>query len=327
MKAIYRSIAFTILYLLILSACSSIKRKDNILKQNIKLPQYEYIIKDDFFRNEMRDSLSGKFIKLTNGYTYYELANSKKNNPTIVLVHGFSIPSYIWDTTFYKAKELGFKVLRFDLYGRGYSDNPEIDYTDELFAKQSLELLDSLQINKLSLVGLSNGGRVISKIAQLNSSKIENLVYVSSNGFMDIDEKSNKFVSEDEISEFIKDYKNLSKSQMSDFKNPKLFEGWDIRYSKLQKFKGFAKALISTLKNHVSLDTIHLEIASKNIKVYTIWGEYDSVVNFDDFKVRLNRIMPNRKEFFIESAGHLPQMESPSEFNSILFDKILDFTQ
>ena len=136
---------------------------------------------------------------------------------------------------------------------------------------------------------------------------------------MDIDEKSSKFVSEDEISEFIKDYKNHSKSQMSDFKNPKLFKGWDIRYSKLQKFKGFAKALISTLKNHVSLDTIYLEIASKNIKVYTILGEYDSVVNFDDFKVRSNRIMPNRKEFFIESAGHLPQMESPSEFNSIKF--------
>ena len=62
----------------------------------------------------------------------------------------------IWDTTFYKAKKLGFKVLRFDLYGRGYSDNPEIDYTDEIFAKQSLELLDSLKINKLTLVVLSN---------------------------------------------------------------------------------------------------------------------------------------------------------------------------
>ena len=52
MKAIYRSIAFSILYLLILSSCSSIKTKDNILNQNIKLPQYKYIIKDDFL--EMR---------------------------------------------------------------------------------------------------------------------------------------------------------------------------------------------------------------------------------------------------------------------------------
>ena len=97
---------------------------------------------------------------------------------------------------------------------------------------------------------------------------------------MDIDEKSSKFVSEDEISEFIKDYKNLSKSQMSDFKNPKLFEGWELRYSKLQKFKGFAKALISTLKNHVSLDYIHLEITKRGIEVYTLWGEYDKVVVF-----------------------------------------------
>jgi len=297
-------------------SCSFNNKKQNILSQKTNQPRYEYIVKNDDFKNEIEQYLSGNFIELNNGNTYYELANPKSLGPVIVLVHGFSVPSYIWELTFQKAKQLGFKVLRFDLYGRGYSDNPNIDYTDELFAKQSWELLDSLSINRAVLIGLSNGGRVISKMAQINFGRVVKLVYVSSNGFNDVKEMNNKSVSEDEISKFI-----------DDFKNPDQFKDWDKKYSELQKFKGFARALISTRKNHVLLDDIHKQITNNNIEVYTLWGKYDTVVFFEDFKNKLNQIMPNRKEFFFKSAGHLPQMESPKEFNTVLFEKILDFTE
>ena len=52
----------------------------------------------------------------------------------------------------------------------------------------------------------------------------------------------------------------------------------------------------------------------------------DLLVPDRDFERKLNQIIPNREEFFFKNAGHLPQMESPKEFNTILFENILDFS-
>ncbi len=199
------------LFVFSFSSCSSNSNKSNP-------SQYEYIVKDDTFREKIKDSVLGSFIRLKQGYTYYELANPEMEEPVIVLIHGFSVPSYIWEPTFQKAKDLGYKVLRFDLYGRGYSGNLDKDYTDELFARQGLELLDSLSIDKSILIGLSNGGRVISKMANIDPDRVDKMIYVSSNGFNDVVELNDKTVSETEISNYIKNYKFLSQSQKNDFK-------------------------------------------------------------------------------------------------------------
>ena len=314
-----------LLILFISFSCTSYFKNEKT--SNYQFDKYEYIIKDDSFIDEIQDSLPGDFLSLTNGFTYYELANPNNDGPTLVLVHGFSVPSYIWDLTFDKAKDLGYKVLRFDLFGRGYSQNLDTDYTDNLFAKQSWELIDSLSISNPVLIGLSNGGRVISKMAHIFPNRVDKLVYVSSNGFNNIKELMDKTVSDNEITNYIKNYDFLSKSQKNDFKNPEKFTNWDRKYSKLQKYRGFAKALISTRKNHISLDSIHIDLANTDIDIFTLWGEYDSVVIYKDFENKLNQILPNRKEFFFQSAGHLPQMESPNKFNTILFENILDFTK
>ena len=56
------------------------------------------------------------------------------------------------------------------------------------------------------------------------------------------------------------------------------------------------------------------------IPVYTIWGLHDKVVLYDSFKEKLDSILPNRKEVFIDDAAHLPHME-----NSIEFEKYFKF--
>ena len=112
--------------------------------------------------------------------------NSAKD--VIILIHGFSVPSYIWNPTYQKLKNQGFRVIALDLYGRGFSDNLDTDYTDLLMANQVLELLNHLNINQAHLVGLSNGGRIISQAAVLKPQLIQSLIYVSSNSFEDIEE-------------------------------------------------------------------------------------------------------------------------------------------
>lgn len=283
-------------------------------------PNYENVLKDDSFRKTIN---SGNFAELSNGFTYYNIDN-RFNENTLVFIHGFSVPSYIWEKTYNSAKEKGFKVIKLDLYGRGFSDNPDLDYTDELFANQVIELLQELQITNATFLGLSNGGRVISKLADIKPNMVEKLVYVSASSFNNHKNSADKNVSKDEINEFIKNrYPTISSGQLSDFKYPENYPLWDDKYEELLKFKGFARALISTLKNHKNLDLENKEISDSNKKVYTIWGDSDSVVVYNDIKEKLNKLIPNRFEYIVPNSGHLPHIENQIDFERYLFDVVL----
>ena len=281
--------------------------------------KYEYIIKDKAFVNGFNHTENSNIVQLSNGFTYYKLGNKETNAIPVVLVHGFSVPSYIWDPTFKLLSDNGYFVISLDLYGRGFSENVDEIYTDELFANQVIELLQKLNVDSARFLGLSNGGRVISKIADIDPSIVEELIYVASSGFKFVDELNDKSVSEIEVSNFIKNnYPTISEGQLLDFKYPEKHFGWDIKYEELLKYKGFAKALISTRKNHYTMDSIHIKIQNSDIPVSTIWGDSDQVVLYKDFEKRIDSILPKRKEFFILDSGHLPHMENPNEFNKIL---------
>lgn len=283
----------------------------------------ETIAKDDAFRAGVK---TGSFIKLMDGYTYYEFEKANADT-VIVLVHGFSVPSYIWDSTFVAAKKRGYSVLRYDTYGRGFSDNPDANYDVALFSRQLTSLLDSLQITKpITLLGLSDGGRTLSAFASQHPERIKNLVFVDAAGFnsMPTDVPAATDVTEDEVLAFKKErFPTMASGQMGDFYDSIPFKGWDKKYEEIMHFKGFAKALISTGKNRAPLDKEHRTIAASKVPVFAIWGEHDSVVKLDDIKANLLERIPNVKLFVIPAAGHLPQMEQTKLFNEILFDQII----
>lgn len=287
--------------------------------------KYEYILKEDNFKYNFELNKDQSFVDLEEGFTFYNATNQNSQKTPVVLIHGFSVPSYIWDPTFVMLREKGFYIISLDLYGRGNSKNIDGDYTDELFANQVLQLLNHLEIEKADFVGLSNGGRVISKIADINSDIVGDLIYVASSSFMNKSKALETDVSKKEVREFIgNNYPTIAKGQLQDFKYPEKFEGWDDKYEELLKYKGFARALISTTKNHYTMDEIHENINNLNLPVYTIWGDSDNVVVYDEFSERLNELLPNRNEYFISNSGHLPHMENQDEFNKVILSILND---
>ena len=153
---------------------------------------------------------------------------------------------------------------------------------------------------------------------------IDKLIYVSSSSFGEHIELEEKNVTANEIKTFITEkYPTISKGQLSDFKYPENFPNWVNKYESLLKFKGFARALISTQKNHINLDLEHKEISESNMKVYTIWGDSDSVIVYNDIKEKLNKLLPNRFENFITESGHLPNIENQESFENYLFNVVL----
>jgi pimeloyl-ACP methyl ester carboxylesterase len=284
----------------------------------------ETITKDSLFRASVT---TGKFVKLSGGHTYYEWSNPQADT-VVVFVHGFSVPSYIWDSTFRDATQRGYATLRYDNFGRGNSDNPDAVYDVTLFASQLRELLDSLKIMKpITLLGLSDGGRTISAFAAQFPARIQNLVYVDAVGFETAAAQAQPpaAVSEKEIDEFKNSdrYRNMAQGQLSDFYDSTRFRGWDKKYAVLMKSRGFVRALLSTIKNRSSVQEEHRKIAEAKLPVFAIWGEHDTVVVLNDVRDNLTSRLPEAKLFVIPKAGHLPHMEQTKLFNEILFDKIM----
>ena len=286
---------------------------------------YESVIKDAAFRASIELPDGAAFVSLSTGFTYYRISNEESCATADVLVHGFSVPSYIWDPTYDFLASKGRCVVTLDLYGRGFSDNPDVAYTDQLFATQVLELLDHLKIEKANLLGLSNGGRVVSQVAGLAPERVEQLIYVASSGFRDVSRAANIRVSQQEIDALMGRYPELPAGQLSDFKDPTNFQDWDDKYAELLVHSGFARALISTRKNHDSreLDRIHAELQASNIPVTTIWGDSDNVVVYAGFAEKLERLLPKRVEHFVPESGHLPHMENPAYFEALLTEQLI----
>lgn len=75
----------------------------------------------------------GQFIDLACGRTHYEVSG---NGEPVVLVHGYATPFYIYDKVFAELVAAGYRVLRYDLLGRGYSERVKRVYDADLFAEQ-----------------------------------------------------------------------------------------------------------------------------------------------------------------------------------------------
>jgi len=285
----------------------------------------ETLTKDEAFRASVK---TGNFAKLSAGYTYYEFANPESDT-ILVMVHGFSVPAYIWDSTYNAAVKRGYAALRYDTYGRGNSDNPDAVYDVALFSQQLKDLLDHLNIVKpINLMGLSDGGRTISAFAFQYPERVHYLIYVDAAGFENLspqDSTASIMVTDDEVRDFQQSdqYQHMAAGQLEDFYDSTRFRGWDKRYAPFMRYQGFARAIISTGKNRTSLENEQRRIAAAGIPVFAFWGEFDTVVKLDNVVANLKDRFPKVELFIIPKAGHLPNMEQASMFNSILFDQVI----
>jgi len=94
------------------------------------------------------------FIDVDGAKIHYEITGS---GPTLVLIHGFSLDSRLWEPQVKTFSE-NYQVLCYDLRGFGKSDLPTGDSFSH--SKDLKLLLDYLEISKAYILGLSLGGMV-----------------------------------------------------------------------------------------------------------------------------------------------------------------------
>jgi pimeloyl-ACP methyl ester carboxylesterase len=297
------------------------------------------------FRDEIKElndltrkEASGSFVQLSAGYTHYELSNPHPTFGTplplgegtgvrdVVLVHGFSVPYFIYDPTFAFLTQSGFRVLRYDLYGRGFSDRPETRYNIGFFVRQLGELLDALGItNPVALVGLSTGGPITAAFTARFPARVNKLVLIGPVGAKALalgrllKVAALPFVGERIIGWLGSE--GMTRISASDFSIRQLADQLLPRYAAQMQYRGFKQAILSTIRNNMlgSFRDVYAQIAKMDKPVLLFWGEHDHTVPFKHNNA-LRAVLPNAQFHAIQNCGHLPHYEKPEEVNPILLE-------
>jgi pimeloyl-ACP methyl ester carboxylesterase len=283
----------------------------------------EVLALDDAARNSgVARAEGGSYVSLSSGITHYELAGSDSAS-TVVLVHGFSVPYYIWDPTFQALVANGFRVLRYDLYGRGWSDRPDVRYTPELFDQQLADLLNALAIRgPIDVVGVSMGGPIAVNFSVRHPDRTRKVVLIDpgfTRGFTPPWPLRAPLVSD--FLMCVKIAPTFASSQRDDFLHPERFPDYFAKYEPQMKYRGWRRALLSTIRDFLSQDTqpAFEQLGKSGKPVLLIWGRADQDVPFA-VSDEVRKAIPQAEFHPIDDAAHVPFYEHPEIVNPMLID-------
>jgi pimeloyl-ACP methyl ester carboxylesterase len=276
----------------------------------------------------VRETLPGRTAWLTDGVTYYETAGPENGNP-VIFIHGFSVPNFIWDRNFTALADAGFRAVRYDLFGRGYSDRPKIAYNKALFVRQLADLLDALKIDQADLVSLSMGGPIAAEFAYRFPKRVRKLVFLDPAGF-DLElPLTVKLLNVPVLGETMLGLlgllgtRTLLETMLNDFYSPSqdAKQYFIPRYLEQMKYYGFKRAILSSLRTGMLDEDLQLfqRIADLNKPVMLIWGKEDQTVPFKH-SATFMQIVPTAEFHAIDQAKHIPQFERPEIVNPLLIN-------
>ena len=273
--------------------------------------------------DETRKSIGGSSIQLLGGVTYYQLSNPD-GEETVVLVHGFSVPNFIFDPTFEFLTKSGCRVLRYDLFGRGFSDRPRARYNMDLFVRQLHDLLDALRFTSpVNLIGLSMGGPITATFTARHPEQVRSLTLIDPSGVRPISlTPLLRLAKIPIVAEAVFGWmgtEGMVKSAGRDFYDPKLVDHFIKKYRIQMEYQGFKRALLSSIRNNMlgSFVKSFEHVGKMNLPVLLFWGREDATVPFDHSD-DLRAIMPEAEFHVIEDCGHIPHYEKPGEVNPVL---------
>jgi len=294
-----------------------------ILVMAFLIGSYFYSIgKKKALNDDDRKSVSGEFIKLSQGVVHYELTGSKTGQ-TVVLINGLATPCFIWDNNHDELVKAGFRVLRYDHYGRGFSDRPDVVYDINLYDHLLFELLRKLKAKMpVHLVGLSMGGAVAVTFTNRHPEMVSKVGLISPAGFPIKTPFTVKFVRVPFLGDYIMaifgDAVLLSGIKRAFVETEKLSE-YEEKFKVQMKYRGYKRALLSTIRNmHMhSLSETYKQVGKHKKPMLLIWGSKDHVLPFTNSK-KVKEAIPHLEFHAIQGAGHNSNYENPEIINPLL---------
>ncbi|CUH99250.1 alpha/beta fold hydrolase [Leisingera aquaemixtae] len=231
-----------------------------------------------------RQTAPGAFARLSGGLTHYRWQGPLRG-PVAVCVHGLTTPSYVWNGIARGLAAMGYRVLTYDLYGRGCSDRPGGPQDSAFFLTQLEELLADQEAGEdITLIGYSMGGAIATAFAAAHPGRLRELILLAPAGFGR---------SPDRLTRIIRDvpligdwlmhalYPALHIRGTRAGRNlPSSVPGITALQQQELRYRGFIPAVLASLRGILNQDfTEELRsLHSKGVPALAIWGQEDAVI-------------------------------------------------
>ena len=126
-------------------------------------------------------TIEGHDVKMA----YMDAKPSDSNRKTVLLFHGKNFNGYYWKDVISFLNNSGYRVIVPDQVGWGRSDKPNIHYSFHLLAVNTMQLLDSLTIKKVHVIGHSMGGMLATWFALMFPNVVNKLIFENPIGLED----------------------------------------------------------------------------------------------------------------------------------------------
>ena len=276
----------------------------------------------------------GDWVELSRGSVYFEWFMPKESvevKGTMVLVHGFSTPSFVWGGLIDNFTESGYKVLVYDHFGRGYSERPRIKYDKSLYLETLRELITSQKIeDAVHLVGYSMGGPIVGYYADTYPDETKSISLIAPAGFSKSIPESKSWTTMPIIGDWfwrvfsdrLYGIGNMSETQFSDDPLSINEDKFLPLFQKQLSYRGFNESLLSTIRNFNLFDirTIYNSLSSRNIPTLALWGKKDGVVPFSGSK-EFEQIFSEGKLITLEEGTHDITYRQPT----LIGNRIIEF--
>jgi pimeloyl-ACP methyl ester carboxylesterase len=319
-----------ILFSLIVSFlfCNAYSQEADLKELDINLENYQY-------------PYPVKFIKVFNQEQELQMAymDVKPENyigKNVMLMHGKNFNGAYWGTTIAALAKEGFRVIVPDQIGFGKSSKPSVfQYTFQQLALNTKTLLDSLGIQKISVLGHSMGGMLATRFALMYPEITDKFILENPIGLEDWKLKvPYKPVTWWYQNEMKSDYESIKKYQMENYyagkwnadfdKWAKLLAGWTLNKdykiiawnSALTYDMVFTQPVCYEFKNIKSPTLLIIGTRDKTAvgkplvspEVRKTMGDYATLGKITRDKI------PNSTLVEIANVGHLPHIEAFDQF-------------
>src|SRR5215475_13765368 len=267
---------------------------------------------------------------------YMDVAPAQPNGRTVLLLHGRNFPSSYWEPVIKTLADAGFRVVVPDQIGFGKSSKPAAELHFDTLARNTVTLLDHLQIAKTEIVAHSMGGMLAVRIARAYPDRVAHLVLAAPIGLEDyrqyvpptptekILENEDKLTAEDYRKQLQVNYAiKLPPEQVTPFIDAR----FNIKDS--AEYPRWLRAFASSAQM-IYREPVVSEIPLVTQPTLFIMGADDhnapgkanapealrpKMGQNADLARALATKMPNGRAEVIENAGHLVFLDAPARFN------------
>ena len=277
----------------------------------------------------------GAWAELSQGNLYYRWhlpSPDKDKGETLVLVHGFSTPHFVWDGVKGFFLDAGYKVLVYDHFGRGLSERPAVIYGKALYVESLRELLLDQQVTQpVHLLGYSMGGAIAGHFTQAYPGSIKTLTLIAPAGLMNENPTAGMWSIKPLIGEWFWQlfaetivFGDVGDAEVADINDPLAISQAEFmeRASSQMRYRGFVEALLSTVRNFNlfnAQDTFR-KVGELDIPTLVMWGTDDTVVPYSGSE-NMAKAIPHAELVTIVDGGHNITYMQPS----IVGPAVIDF--